>query len=178
MFNKFKISINNRNHWQEHNLKYDKDKFRICTYLHYYNNEKYPFYIGQGTIERAFNFKRQYRTKAWNNKVKDINLIDVVFYKIDISISDSLKYEKELISKYEEFNTLTNCKVCTKENYKYNVTDNVNKHEIAIFDMYGNYIKTFENINKAAKEYNTSVSIINKRIKDKSYYKGFFWKRI
>lgn len=32
------------------------------------NNKTVPFYIGQGTLNRAFNMNRYERTNAWNNK--------------------------------------------------------------------------------------------------------------
>lgn len=38
-------------------------------------------------------FKIVERTNAWNNKVIDTNLVNVVIYKIDISKSESLKYK-------------------------------------------------------------------------------------
>lgn len=56
------------------------DLNRICVYLHYYDNEINPFYVGQGSINRAFSFSR--RNKLWKEKVieekeKYINLIDI-----------------------------------------------------------------------------------------------------
>nr|UVX92115.1 MAG: hypothetical protein [Bacteriophage sp.] len=62
------------------------DLNRICVYLHYYDNEINPFYVGQGSINRAFSFSR--RNKLWNifldffklpkeEKEKYINLIDI-----------------------------------------------------------------------------------------------------
>lgn len=69
MENIFKIVERKRNHWEEHKYNSNKDKYRICTYIHYYDNETVPFYIGQGTLNRAFNMNRYERTNAWNNKV-------------------------------------------------------------------------------------------------------------
>ena len=86
-----------------------KDLKRICVYLHYYNNEELPFYVGQGSINRAFNFIS--RNKLWKDKVKDESKVKVVIYKIDISIEDSITIEKELIAKYkriEEGGSLVN----------------------------------------------------------------------
>lgn len=77
-----------------------KDLKRICVYLHYYNNEELPFYVGQGSINRAFNFIS--RNKLWKDKVKDESKVKVVIYKIDISIEDSITIEKELIAKYKK----------------------------------------------------------------------------
>ena len=87
MENIFKIVERKRNHWEEHKYNSNKDKYRICTYIHYYDNETVPFYIGQGTLNRAFNMNKYERTNAWNNKVIDTNLVNVVIYKIDISKS-------------------------------------------------------------------------------------------
>lgn len=76
-----------------------KDLKRICVYLHYYDNEKFPFYVGQGTIQRAFNFIS--RNKLWKDKVKDLSKIKVDIFKIDISVEESINFEKELIDKYK-----------------------------------------------------------------------------
>lgn len=86
-----------------------KDLERICVYLHYYNDEDIPFYVGQGSIKRAFNFIS--RNKLWKSKVKYKSKVKVVIYKIDISIEDSISIEKELIAKYkrtEEGGSLVN----------------------------------------------------------------------
>lgn len=45
---------------------YSLDKDRICVYLHYYNNEDLPFYIGSGTLDRAFRFSS--RSIEWKIK--------------------------------------------------------------------------------------------------------------
>lgn len=46
-----------------------KDLDKLCVYAHYYKNEDKPFYIGQGTIARAFDVTFTNRNSAWNNKV-------------------------------------------------------------------------------------------------------------
>ena len=79
-----------------------KDLKRICVYLHYYDDEKLPFYVGQGTIQRAFNFIS--RNKLWKDKVKDLSKIKVDIFKIDISVEESINLEKELIDKYKIYN--------------------------------------------------------------------------
>jgi hypothetical protein len=153
--------------------------YRICTYIHYYDNETVPFYIGQGTLNRAFNMNRYERTNAWNNKVIDTNLVNVVIYKIDISKSESLKYEQELIAKYNSTNNLVNYNTCNIVNSQLRITNNINKKEIACFSLDGKHIKTFENIKQAAYEYFTSVSIISKCIKNNKPFRGIiYWKRI
>lgn len=41
MENIFRIVERKRNHWEEHKYDSNKDKYRICTYIHYYDNETY-----------------------------------------------------------------------------------------------------------------------------------------
>lgn len=41
MENIFKLVERKRNHWEEHKYNSNKDKYRICTYIHYYDNK--PF---------------------------------------------------------------------------------------------------------------------------------------
>lgn len=62
-----------------------KDLNRICVYLHYYDKEQNPFYVGQGSIRRAFSFTS--RNKLWKEKVIDITKVKVNIFKIDIAIS-------------------------------------------------------------------------------------------
>lgn len=45
MENIFKIVERKRNHWEEHKYNSNKDKHRICTYIHYYDNETVPFIL-------------------------------------------------------------------------------------------------------------------------------------
>ena len=40
--------------FREQGYNYKIDKYKICTYLHYYDNEKYPFYIGSGTMPVSY----------------------------------------------------------------------------------------------------------------------------
>lgn len=119
-FDKFKKvnSIKNKNAIKnEIPSKYGytiSDLHRICVYLHFYDDEINPFYVGQGTLNRAFIFTRTCRNKSWNNKVKDINKIKVQILYIDISEEESVCIEKELISKYGRLDLNTGC--LTNEN--------------------------------------------------------------
>ena len=61
-----------------------KDLNRICVYLHYYDKEQNPFYVGQGSVRRAFSFTS--RNKLWKEKVIDITKVKVNIFKIDITI--------------------------------------------------------------------------------------------
>lgn len=85
------------------------DLNRICVYSHVYDNEDKPFYIGQGRLSRAFNFLN--RDKAWKNKVKDVRKVKVDIIKIDISIEESIKIEKQLIKQYGRIDNNTGCLV-------------------------------------------------------------------
>lgn len=76
-----------------------KDLNRICVYLHYYDKEQNPFYVGQGSVRRAFSFTS--RNKLWKEKVIDITKVKVNIFKIDITIEESIQLEKELINKYK-----------------------------------------------------------------------------
>lgn len=91
-----------------------KDLKRICVYSHYYDDEQNPFYIGQGSIARAFVFNKNIRNKSWLNKVIDISKIHVKIIAIDISIEESIEKEKELIKFYGRLDNNTGC--LTNEN--------------------------------------------------------------
>lgn len=85
------------------------DLNRICVYSHVYNNENKPFYIGQGSIQRAFNFTN--RNKSWHNKAIDVSKVKVNILHIDISIEESIKIETELIKQYGRLDDNTGCLV-------------------------------------------------------------------
>lgn len=78
-----------------------EDYNRICVYAHYYNDEEFPFYIGCGTLQRAFVFKGTRRNEDYNNKVKNINLIKVKILHINITKNDAYELEEKYISKYK-----------------------------------------------------------------------------
>lgn len=78
-----------------------EDYNRHCVYEHYYDNEEFPFYVGEGTIHRAFVLGGNRRTNYYNEKAKDINLIKVKIVAIDITIEEAIKLETELINKYK-----------------------------------------------------------------------------
>lgn len=78
-----------------------EDYNRHVVYEHYYNNEELPFYVGEGTLQRAFVLGGNRRTSYYNEKAKDINLIKVKIVAIDITIEEAIKLETELINKYK-----------------------------------------------------------------------------
>lgn len=78
-----------------------EDYNRHVVYEHYYDNEELPFYVGEGTLQRAFVLGGNRRTSYYNEKAKDINLITVKIVAIDISTEEAIKLETELIDKYK-----------------------------------------------------------------------------
>lgn len=78
-----------------------EDYNRHVVYEHYYDKEELPFYIGEGTIQRAFVLGGNRRTSYYNEKAKDINLITVKIVAIDISTEEAIALETELIDKYK-----------------------------------------------------------------------------
>lgn len=165
--------------FREKGYNYKTDKYKICTYLHYYADEKYPFYIGSGTMQRAFSFLKNDRTCHWFDKVKDISKLNVVIYKFDITKNEAKQLEQELISKYSEFNCLCNIRITDKNLIQYKLDNDVDKRNWACFDLKGNHIKTFNTLKEAAEEYLTFESIIKRCAKNDKVFRGIIkWVKI
>lgn len=165
--------------FREKGYNYKTDKYKICTYLHYYADEKYPFYIGSGTMQRAFSFLKNDRTCHWVDKVKDISKLNVIIYKFDITKNEAKQLEQELISKYSEFNCLCNVRITDKNLIQYKLDNNVDKRNWACFDLKGNHIKTFNTLKEAAEEYLTFESIIKRCAKNDKVFRGIIkWVKI
>lgn len=79
-----------------------EDYNRHVVYEHYYDNEDFPFYVGEGTLQRAFVLGGNRRTSYYNEKAKDINLIRVKIIAIDVTTEEAIKLETELINKYKK----------------------------------------------------------------------------
>lgn len=79
-----------------------EDYDRHVVYEHYYNNEEFPFYVGEGTLQRAFVLGGNRRTSYYNEKAKDINLIKVKIIAIDVTTEEAIKLETELINKHKK----------------------------------------------------------------------------
>ena len=159
---KDKATINNSGYY------YTKDKNKICVYFHYYNDEKYPFYIGEGTLSRAYRFSS--RNNEWKDKVEDISLVRVVIYKFDISKEEAIIIEEDLIKKYRKYNCLVNISngVGAKDLHK----NNKNCISIVELDINDNFICEYSSAKEAANIYNICSSTITKCCKGikKSYY--------
>lgn len=92
--NKLKdVPINHGYHLEDYN--------RHVVYEHYYDTEELPFYVGEGTLQRAFVLCGNRRTSHYNEKAKDINLIKVKIVAIDVSTEEALELETKLINKYK-----------------------------------------------------------------------------
>lgn len=176
------------------------DLKRICVYAHFYDKEELPFYIGQGTISRAFNFSKDVRNKSWKEKVKDISKINVEILYIDISIEDSIKLEKELINKYGKLIDGTGCLTnendggknaqIGKDNYFYgksclgeNNGNYGNKYEqnpisksILQIDIFGNIVKEWASAKEAEEKGGFCSSPISACCyKKRHIHKGYQW---
>lgn len=156
-------------------LGYDNPEKTYCTYMHFYGNEKKPFYIGQGTIYRAYNFYS--RSIAWNKKVLGrYDLIRIAIYKDFITKEESIKYEKKLISFYKRIDNCKNGCLINKnnggignkgaDNYFYNIHMNGsenpnygNKYDlnplsipVIQLDINGNFIRKWSSATEASEK--------------------------
>lgn len=98
-------STTSKNKEKDTPIKYGyhlEDYNRHVVYEHYYDSEDKPFYVGEGTLQRAFVLCGNRRTSYYNQKAKDINLIRVKIVAIDVTNEEALKLEDELIHKYKK----------------------------------------------------------------------------
>lgn len=158
-----------------------EDYDRQCVYEHYYNGEEKPFYVGQGTLQRAFVFNGSRRHESYNNYVKDVNLVKVVIVDIDVTPEQGVRLEKELIAKYGfiyEGGTLVNV-VDGGRRGPINIgKDNPLSKPVNQYTKSGKFIKTWESINVAARELRFDPSCISKCCRHLPKYhshKGYIW---
>lgn len=115
-FTKFKLKVSKRTIIKDKETPSKagycfSDLKRVCVYAHYYDNEQEPFYIGQGSVQRAYVFTPSLRNKSWNTKVNDISKIHVKILNIDITIEESIELEKKYIKQYGRLDNNTGCLV-------------------------------------------------------------------
>lgn len=139
--NKLKdVPINHGYHTEDYN--------RHVVYEHYYNNEELPFYVGEGTLQRAFIIGGNRRNSYYNEKVKDINLVKVKIVAIDVSIEEALALETNLINKYKRMSdggSLVNV------DYKRGGgRREANEKKVYQFDKLGNFIAEYSSIIEAS----------------------------
>lgn len=149
-----------------------KDKNRICVYFHYYNNDNKPFYIGQGTIDRAFRFGKTTRNYRWWSIVKDISLVKVIIKHIDVSIEESIELEHKYIVNYKPYANISE----GIGNTNINKYDNKNCKGVVKLDLNGNFISDYISAKEAAKSVNGYGTDITKCCRNKrKQYKGYKW---
>lgn len=159
-----------------------EDYNRICVYEHYYNNEEKPFYVGCGTIGRAFDFTNKNRNDDYNDKVKDINKIRVKIVNIDCSKEDAYILEEDLIYKYkriEEGGTLIN--ICSRKAGGTTLSGKNNPNSIPVlqYNKKGELIAEYANAVEAWGKTGIDKSAIGKCCRNVPNYKtagGYIWK--
>lgn len=158
-----------------------EDYERQCVYLHFYDKEEKPFYIGQGTIQRAFVFKGNRRNSKYNEKVKDINLIHVEIVAIDVTSEEGVNIETQLISAYkfiEDGGSLVNTEIGGRGGSRGKYSDNKLSIPVVQLDRYGNFIKEWASASEAAAKLSMDSSCISKCCRHVPRYnshKGFKW---
>lgn len=150
-----------RNKAKDTPLKYGyhlEDYNRHVVYEHYYDNEELPFYVGEGTLQRAFVLSGNRRTNNYNNKAKDINLIRVKIVAIDVSIEEALKLETDLINKYKrisdggsliniDYNRGGGLRTCLEK-------------PVYQFTIWGEFISEYKSVNEASRQLNIDAVCI------------------
>lgn len=158
-----------------------EDYERQCVYEHYYNGEEKPFYIGQGTLQRAFVFSGNRRNSNYNNYAKDINLIKVNIIAIDVTSEEGIRLEKELIAKYKfikDGGSLVNIEIGGRGGSRGRGSDNVLSKPVNQFNKYFQLIKTWPSATIAAEELGFDASSISKccrHVPKYNSHKGFYW---
>lgn len=153
-----------------------EDYNRQCVYMHFYDKEENPFYIGQGTIQRAFVFKGSRRNAPYNDYVKDINLIRVKIVSIDNTVTEGVKLETKLINKYKlikDGGSLINIDLGGRGGAR----ERESKAVVQL-DIYGNIIKEYKSAKIAAHAIIGDSSSIHKCCKHVPRYnshRGFKW---
>lgn len=131
-------------------------------YIHYVNN--IPFYIGQGSHNRAY--KSSGRSKDWNLIYEMDNDIKIKIIKNNLSFEESLKLEKELINKHS----------LTIINKEYGHSPNETQ-VILCFNKQKELIKRYANHKELEKDgFNPKSVVVNCNPNQKrSTYKSFIW---
>jgi hypothetical protein len=154
-----------------------EDYKRICVYAHYYDNEEFPFYIGSGTLGRAFAIDNR-RTPSYFQKAKDTNLIKIKILKLDITKEESIDLEEEYIKKYgliEEGGCLINS---CKRNCGGSKIGNSRSIAVVQLSRRGEFIKEWVSANNAGVELGISPTCIIKVCKHRPKYNtagGYKW---
>lgn len=158
-----------------------EDYDRQCMYLHYYGDEDKPFYVGQGTLQRAFVFSGNRRNSRYNEKAINVDLIKVEIVEIDITPDRGVQLEKELVAKYkliEDGGTLTNIIRGGRGGSLGSCSNNPNAKPVIQLNIYGEFIKEWGSVIEAAKALQIDSSAIAKCCRHVPKYKragGYVW---
>lgn len=158
-----------------------EDYERQCVYEHYYNGEEKPFYIGQGTLQRAFVFNGNRRSNYYNNYVKDINLIRVNIVAIDVTLNQGIKLEKELIAKYKfikDGGSLVNIEIGGRGGSRGKGANNILSKPVNQYSKYYTFIKRWDSATVAAEKLGFDSSAISKccrHVPKYNTHKGYIW---
>ena len=158
-----------------------EDYERQCVYEHYYNNENKPFYIGQGTLQRAFVFSGNRRNNVYNNYAKDINLIKVNIIAIDITPQQGIEFEKQLIAKYKfikDGGSLVNIEIGGRGGSRGKGADNVLSKPVNQYTKSYQFIKQWASATVAAETLGFDASSISKccrHVPKYNSHKGYIW---
>lgn len=138
-----------------------EDYERQCVYLHYYDDSEVPFYVGQGTLQRAFVLKGTRRNDEYNAIAEDINKIRVEIVAIDVTPEEGVELEGQLIAKYKfisDGGSLVN--VVSKG--RGGIQNPEKMIAVCQFTMSGDYIKTFKSMKDACRETGGDTKSIRK----------------
>lgn len=159
-----------------------EDYNRLCVYAHYYGEETKPFYIGCGTLQRAFVLKGTRRHKEYNAKAKDINLIKVDIIAINIDKNTAYDIEEENIKKYgiiSEGGCLVNISKYKTGGSRGTWGNNHNSKPVLQFSKSGKFIKEWSCATEAGFRLLIDSSAIAKCCRKRPRYNsagGYIWK--
>lgn len=158
-----------------------EDYNRPCVYEHYYNDEEKPFYIGQGSIGRAFTFASNNRNDNYTKYAKDINLIKVNIIAIDITSEEGVEKEKELIAKYKfikDGGSLVNIEIGGRGGSRGKGKDNILSKPVIQYTKSYQFVKRWDSATVAAETLGFDSSAISKCCRHVPKYKshkGYIW---
>nr|DAG95342.1 MAG TPA: intron associated endonuclease [Crassvirales sp.] len=159
-----------------------EDYNRLCVYEHYYDKEELPFYVGAGTVQRAFVFSGNKRNKFYNDKAININLIKVNILAIDITKEESYKLEEEYIKKYKLISnggTLVNITGKKTGGSLGSLGNNPNSIPVFQYTKYNEFVRRWSCAKEAAMILGIDSSSIAKCCRKTPKYKtagGYIWK--
>ena len=160
---KVKETVNNNNSY----FNYSKDKDKLFVYFHYYDKEQKPFYIGYGSIDRAFHFSS--RNKKWKEYVQDESKVKVKIKAFDLPKEELEHIENRLITRYKPVCNISEgngCKGLTSSKSKSGVS-------VQKFTLTNDFVDFYYTIKDAANSVNGDSHNLRKAIAENKSYKGY-----